>query len=61
MLCWYAGINRQVKYGMSRDETFSIDSDSGIIKLMKPVDREAIAQYLVNIYAYDQVCLILIK
>ena len=46
---------------MSGDETFSIDSDSGIIKLMKPVDREAIAQYLVNIYAYDQVCLILIK
>ncbi|XP_056011143.1 protocadherin Fat 1-like isoform X5 [Ostrea edulis] len=49
------GINRQVKYGMSGDdETFSIDPESGIIKLMTPVDREKISQYTLNIYAYDQ-------
>lgn len=42
---------------MTGDETFSIDPDSGIIKLMKPVDREEIPQYTLNVYAYDQVCI----
>lgn len=53
----FTGINRQVRYGMTGDETFSIDQDSGIIKLMKPVDREEIPHYILNVYAYDQVCI----
>ncbi|XP_061184166.1 protocadherin Fat 1-like isoform X2 [Saccostrea echinata] len=49
------GINRQVRYGMTDgEETFSIDSQSGIIQLIKPVDREQISLYKLNIFAYDQ-------
>ena len=51
------GINRQVRYQLKDDSdgTFRIDTESGILQLVKPVDREAKPKHAITITAYDQV------
>lgn len=50
------GINRKVKYEFidSADGHFVIASDSGIVTLAKPLDRETKAMYNVTVQALDQ-------
>ncbi|KAK3099997.1 hypothetical protein FSP39_013258 [Pinctada imbricata] len=50
------GINRQVKYKLKNDSdgTFSIDEESGILKLEKAVDREFKPKHTLVLTAYDQ-------
>ncbi|XP_070553228.1 protocadherin Fat 1-like isoform X2 [Ptychodera flava] len=49
------GMNRQVKYSFvdSADGTFAIDKDSGIISLIRELDREARDSYNLTIRATD--------
>lgn len=51
-----SGVNRKIKYSFidSSNGHFKIASDSGIITLAKPLDREIRAQYNVTIQATDQ-------
>ncbi|XP_023314181.1 fat-like cadherin-related tumor suppressor homolog isoform X1 [Trichogramma pretiosum] len=50
------GINRKIRYEFidSANEHFTISSDSGIVTLAKPLDRETQAMYNVSIRAMDQ-------
>ncbi|KAK6637236.1 hypothetical protein RUM44_007650 [Polyplax serrata] len=50
------GINRKIKYSFidSADNHFKIEPDSGIVTLLKPLDREQKATYNLSVKAYDQ-------
>lgn len=50
------GVNRKIKYSFvdSHNDHFKVSSDSGIVTLMKPLDREQKASYNVTLKATDQ-------
>lgn len=52
----FSGINRKIKYSFidSADNHFKIEPDSGIVTLLKPLDREQKATYNLSVKAYDQ-------
>ncbi|ESO94055.1 hypothetical protein LOTGIDRAFT_104487 [Lottia gigantea] len=47
------GINKKIVYGIMGDSksTFSIDSNSGIISLISPLDREITSQHIITVTA----------
>ncbi|CAH1776950.1 unnamed protein product [Owenia fusiformis] len=48
------GINRKVRFSLEKQDYFEIDSQSGIIRLVKPLDRETQAEYNLTLKAFDQ-------
>ena len=53
-----SGVNRKTLYRLTEgDESlFRIDSQSGVLSLVGPLDRERTAEYNVTIFAYNEVC-----
>ena len=53
------GINRKVRYAMKEsDGHFTIDSVSGIVSLVRSLDREVQSMYNLTLYAHDQVMIL---
>lgn len=53
---FFSGINRKIKYLFedSANDHFKVESDSGIVTLLKPLDREEKATYNLSVKAIDQ-------
>lgn len=53
----FVGINRQVKYGLKDDANghFTLDEESGVITLVKSLDREIKDMHMLMVEAYDMV------
>ena len=48
------GQNAVVEFGMESNDLFSIDSKTGLVKALRPLDREEKDRYVVEIFAKDK-------